>query len=131
MTQCIHHINFLVRDLEQAIPAWQQLLGRAPDSRDHLPGRGVDIARYRLGETWLSLVQPVREGTEPARYLAEHGEGFFLISLALDSLDQAAERLGEDSFSGPARAGLEDWRIRDLKPADFAGVQVQLTETGG
>ena len=74
MTQRIHHINFLVRDLEQAITAWGGLLGRAPDSRDHLQARGVDIARFRLGETWLVLVHPVREGTEPARHLAEHGE---------------------------------------------------------
>jgi methylmalonyl-CoA/ethylmalonyl-CoA epimerase len=128
MTQRIHHINFLVRDLEKAIDAWQTVLGRAPDSRDHLEARGVAIARYRLGDTWLVLVQPVRDGTEPARHLAEHGEGFFLISLAVDDLAADAERLGEGLFSGPARDGLDDWRIRDLDPAAFAGVQVQLCE---
>ena len=128
MTQRIHHINFLVRDLEKAIDAWQTVLGRAPDSRDHLEARGVAIARYRLGDTWLVLVQPVRDGTEPARHLAEHGEGFFLISLAVDDLAADAERLGEGLFSGPARDGLDDWCIRDLDPAAFAGVQVQLCE---
>jgi methylmalonyl-CoA/ethylmalonyl-CoA epimerase len=130
MTQRIHHINFLVRDLEQAIAAWQALLGRAPDSRDHLAARGVDIARFRLGETWLVLVQPVVDGTEPARHLAEHGEGFFLISLSVDDLAAETSRLGEERFIGPARYGLDDWRIRDLDPADFAGIQLQLCESG-
>lgn len=130
MTQRIHHINFLVRDLERAIASWHALLGRAPDSRDHLAGRGVDIARFRLGETWLVLVQPVRNGTEPARHLAEHGEGFFLISLGVDDLAAEADRLGDGCFSGPVRDGLDDWRIRDLDPAEFAGVQVQLCESG-
>lgn len=129
MTPYIHHINFLVRDLDQAITAWHTLLGRAPDSRDHLEARGVDIARYRLGETWLVLVQPVREGTEPARHLAEHGEGFFLISLGVDDLEAETGRLGDASFRGSARDGLDDWRIRDLDPADFGGVQVQLCQS--
>ena len=130
MTQRIHHINFLVRDLDQAVSAWQVLLGRAPDSRDHLDGRGVDIARFRLGETWLVLVQPVRGGTEPARHLEEHGEGFFLISLGVDDLAAEAERLGDSRFRGSARDGLDDWRIRDLEPSEFAGVLVQLCESG-
>jgi len=128
MTQRIHHINFLVRDLDQAIDAWRGLLGRSPDSRDQLSGRGVDIARFRLGETWLVLVQPVRDGTEPARHLAEHGEGFFLISLGVDDLAAETERLGDERFKGPSRTGLDEWLIRDLDPAAFAGVQVQLCE---
>jgi len=130
MTQRIHHINFLVRDLARAIEAWQAVLGRAPDSRDHLATRGVDIARFRLGETWLVLVQPVRDGTEPARHLAERGEGFFLLSLSVDDLAAETARLGEERFVGPARDGLDGWRIRDLDAAEFAGVQLQLCESG-
>ena len=53
MTGIIHHINFLVRDLDAAIPMYEKLLGRAVERRDHLPGRGVDIAGFRLGDTWL------------------------------------------------------------------------------
>ena len=130
MQDRIHHINFIVRDLDAAVAAWELVLGMPVSARDHLDGRGVDIARFRLGSAWLVLVQPVRSGTAPARYLEEHGEGFFLISFGVDSLDAELERLGEDWFDGPVRKGLDDWEIRDLDVVRTFGALVQFTETG-
>ncbi|UCG72657.1 MAG: VOC family protein [Chromatiales bacterium] len=130
MQDRIHHINFIVRDLDAAVPTWEQVLGMPVSSRDHLAPRGVDIARFCLGSAWLVLVQPVRPDTAPARHLAEHGEGFFLISFGVDSLDAESDRLGEDWFDGPVRSGLDDWQIRDLDVARTFGALVQLTETG-
>lgn len=130
MQDRIHHINFIVRDLDAAVATWEQVLGMPASSRDHLAQRGVDIARFRLGSAWLVLVQPVRPDTAPARHLAEHGEGFFLISFGVDSLDAESDRLGEDWFDGPVRSGLDDWQIRDLDVARTFGALVQFTETG-
>ena len=81
MINNVHHINFVVRDLEAAVSSYEQILDRPVDARDSLQDRGVEIARFRLGETWLCLVQPIRPDTVPARHLKEHGEGFFLLSL--------------------------------------------------
>lgn len=130
MTQCIHHVNFIVRDLAGALPAWERLLGRPPDERDHLAERGVDIARFRLGETWIALVQPVRPDTVPARYLEAHGEGFFLLAIGVDDLEAEMDRLGEAAFSGPPRDGAADWRVRDLDPQAFCGASLQLAASG-
>lgn len=130
MQDRIHHINFIVRDLDAAVPAWEQVLGMPVSARDHLEQRGVDIARFRLGSAWLVLVQPVRPDTSPARYLDAHGEGFFLISFGVDSLDAERDRLGEDWFDGPVRKGLDDWQIRDLDVAQTFGALVQFTEIG-
>ena len=68
MQDRIHHINFIVRDLDAAVATWEQVLGMPASSRDHLAQRGVDIARFRLGSAWLVLVQPVRPDTAPARF---------------------------------------------------------------
>lgn len=128
MSSRIHHINFLVRDLEAALPAWERLLGRPADARDRLEARGVLIARFRLGDAWLALVQPYRPGTAPARHLEEHGEGFFLLSLAVDDLDAEIRRLGDSAFDGPERQGAQGWRIRDLDAAALGGVLLQFAE---
>lgn len=131
MIQRIHHINFIVRDLVSAIPAWERILDRKVTSRDRLDERGVDIARFDLGQTWIVLVQPTRSGTAPAAHLERYGEGFFLVSLETDSLQAEVGRLGETTFDGPERAGLEDWRVRDIGVAEMFGAQVQLLESGG
>jgi methylmalonyl-CoA/ethylmalonyl-CoA epimerase len=127
MVHSIHHLNFIVRDLDAAIPAWERLLGTAVARRDELPERGVIAARFRLGPTWLVLVQPTRADSVPGRFLAAHGEGFFLLSLGVDSLADEAQRLGGAAFPGPVRTGADGWQVRDLDPALVNGIQLQFT----
>ena len=122
----IHHINFIVRDLDAAVSVWERLLDQPVTSRDRLDARGVNIARFQLGPTWLVLVQPTEPATIPGRFLAEHGEGFFLLSLGVENLDEAIARLGEDWFEGPTRTGLDGWQIRDIDTALTFGAQIQL-----
>ncbi len=120
----IHHINFLVRDLDRAEVRYRELLGAGPAIRESLPGRGVETARFRVGESWLVLVQPTGDEGEPARLLREQGEGFMLLSFAVDDLDAARDSLGNDL--GAERRGLEGWRIADVS----GDVLLQLTEAG-
>ncbi len=129
MIQGIHHINFIVRDLEAAIDRWECILGTAVTARDHLEGRGIDSARFKLGDTWVVLIQPVRPGTVPARHLEEHGEGFFLMSLEVNALSDEVDRLGASLFAGSERQGIEDWRVIDLDVDQTFGAQLQLVAT--
>ena len=126
MVRGIHHINFIVRDLESAIPTWEQILGCRCHSRHRLERRGVDTARFRAGDAWIVLVQPTDPGA-PADYLAAHGEGFFLLSFDVDSLDAESERLGPELLQGESRSGLDDWRVQDLDVERTCGAQLQLT----
>lgn len=127
MVRGIHHINFVVHDLADAIPAWERILGCSCDSLDRLDGRGVDIARFKLGDAWIVLVQPTGPGA-PADFLAANGEGFFLLSLGVDSLDDEIARLGESMLAGQPRAGLDEWTVQDLNIGRTLGAQLQYTE---
>ena len=125
----IHHINFLVRDLDEAEARYRELLGLGPAIRGELTGRGVLTARFRLGESWLVLVQPTGDEGEPARMLREQGEGFMLLSLSVDDLDAAlADTRATGGEVSAVRTGLEGWRIADLAASDIFGAQLQLCE---
>jgi methylmalonyl-CoA/ethylmalonyl-CoA epimerase len=129
MVRGIHHLNFIVRDLEAAIPAWERRLGLPVAARDELPERGVLAARFRVGDTWLVLVQPTRTDSVPGRYLEAHGEGFFLLSFGVDSLAAAADRPDFPGYAGPSRTGADGWQVRDLAHGPGAGpVVIQYTE---
>ena len=131
MLKNVHHINLLVRDLDEAVQRYQQTLGINEMLYGDLSQRGVRTARFRVGETWIVLVQPTDPEGVPGRHLAEHGEGLFLLSFEVDSVaDTVSEikaRGGQFSAEQP-RQGLEDWQVVDLDPAQFFGVQLQLTE---
>lgn len=126
----VHHLNFLVRDLDAAIARYEAVLGLPVARVDALPERGVRTARFRAGETWIVLVQPVAEG-EPMRLLERNGEGFFLVSYEVDDLRAAvaqAATAGVPSISGAPRRGLDGWRVVDLDPSAMHGVLVQFCE---
>ena len=131
----IHHINFLVQDIHEGINRYRDLLGIEGFVLEELPERGVITARAALGEQWLVLVQPVDPAGIPGRHLAAHGEGFFLISYAVDNLDEAAAKVaasGSSMTTQDPRRGLLDWQVQDVEPSDTMGVQVQFCkETGG
>lgn len=131
MIKRVHHINFLVKDLEQAVERYQKLLGITISQRDELPERGVKTARVRLGETWIVLVQPTASNGVPARHLQQHGEGFFLISYQVEDLAIAAAKVAASSGTAviaKPRQGLDDWQLLDLSADDLFGVSTQLVQ---
>mgnify|MGYP006077772721 CR=1 FL=1 len=132
MIDRIHHINFLVKDLDAAVERYKALLGDVELHYGDLEGRGVRTARFRLGESWLVLVQPTSADGAPALHLAQHGEGFFLLSLGVTSLTEAVGEVsarGGKFASGKPRQGLEDWLVSDLDDQQFFGAQLQLCES--
>ncbi|MEH6590967.1 MAG: VOC family protein [Halioglobus sp.] len=129
----IHHINFLVKDIEEGINRYTTLFGIEGFVQEALPGRGVITARAALGDQWLVLVQPLDADGVPGRHLAEHGEGFFLMSFAVDDLDQASQQVteaGARMTTEQPRAGLLDWSVQDVDRRDTFGVQIQLCREG-
>lgn len=131
MLKRVHHINFLVADLDKSIERYKDLFELESVEVEMLPERGVATARFDLDGVWVVLVQPVDDKSEPARILREQGEGVFLISFAVDDLEDAREKLvarGAISRSAKTRDGLLNWRVIDLDPEAVFGAPVQLTE---
>jgi len=126
----IHHINFLVHDLEAAVERYRATLGLAEFKIDTLNQRGVRTARVKLGDTWLILVQPLDPDSVPGKHLSEFGEGFFLLSLATDNLADSLETIEKSGAktTGASRQGLDGWQVQDLDKEQFFGAQIQLTE---
>ncbi|MDX1515728.1 MAG: VOC family protein [Woeseiaceae bacterium] len=125
----VHHVNFVVRDLDAAAERLQTLLGIGPFERvDHAP-RGAHVAHAAIGDAFLVLVCPYDDDSVPGRFLAQHGEGFFLLSFGTTSLDAELERLldaGVPAADSSARPGIRDWRVADV--GEWFGVRWQFVE---
>jgi methylmalonyl-CoA/ethylmalonyl-CoA epimerase len=131
MLEGVHHINFLVADLESAIERYKGLFGVESLQVESLPQRGVRTARFDLNGVWIVLVQPIDDDSEPMRHLRQHGEGLYLVSFGVNDLDAATADLaakGAIDKSTASREGLQGWRVIDLEPAAVFGALIQLTE---
>jgi len=132
MIRRIHHINFIVKDLDKALLTYRVMFGEPVAGAEVLPRRGVKLARFKIGETWLILVQPLGEDGVPAQYLKQHGEGFFLLSCQVDDVSKAAGKISNSGIGvldSQPRQGLDDWQVMDLNADDLFGVNFQLVES--
>ena len=128
----VHHINFIVADIDDSVEAYQSLLGLGPFEYEDLPERGVTTARALIGDVWLVLVSPQGEDSVARRYLKDHGEGFFLLSFGVDNFDQAVAELaqrGTMPSDSKTRSGILGWRVADLETEDRLGVKFHLTQS--
>ena len=127
----IHHVNFIVADLEASMAEYQGRLGLGAFEIEDLPARGVRTARINLGGTWLVLVSPTRADSVPGRFLEMQGEGFFLLSFGVRDLENALkfyEANGSLAPGGTIRDGVMDWRVIDLQTQEALGAKFHLTE---
>jgi methylmalonyl-CoA/ethylmalonyl-CoA epimerase len=125
----VHHVNLLVRDIESAKREYSAKFN-IDFIDESLPSRGVLTSRFRVGESWLVLIQPIAEG-EPMRQLRERGEGLFLLSLGVaQTEDQAPMRFHHEGETNVAlltvRDGIAGWRIADFDVAGEPKGQLQL-----
>ena len=127
----VHHINFIVSDLDAATARFEKILNLEPFVVVDHPIRGTRAARAKIGESWLVLVCPYDAKSVPGRYLAKHGEGFFLLSLGVEGLAQTIAGLEDDGIEcidSTVRAGILDWQVADI--GLLHGALIQLTEDG-
>ena len=129
--KCIHHINFIVADLDSAVDAYQHTLGLGPFEYEELEERDVATARVRVGDTWIVLVSPRSKESPAAHYLETHGEGFFLMSFGVDNLEQAIAELSQQgavSANSETRTGILGWQVADLDTEESLGAKFHITE---
>lgn len=131
MVRRVHHIDFVVRDLDAAAARYTTILGIKPTARESLENRGIDLVRFEVGSVWIILVQPVEPDSPVQDFLDQYGEGFFHIAYEVEDVTAEAERLsvaGVGLANQTPRLGVEGWKLIDIQMDDTYGVYTQLAE---
>lgn len=127
----VHHINFVVKSLQPQVEFFSRLLSTDPIYGD-LGARQVKTARFEINGIWIVLVEPLCNNSEVGKFLEERGEGMFLLSLSVDSIEDTEQdlRLRDIGIkSNSHRLGLDDWQVCDLDAPKNLGAIIQLCET--
>ncbi len=133
MLKGVHHIAYLVEDLDAAVHLIVNVLGASLLDRKHFDPSGVEVAVVRLGNVCFELVRPLREGTPASEHLRLHGPGFYHIGLEVDDIDKALLRLkaaGIGLIDEEPVPGV-DWDVAWLETASTLGVPSQLVRPKG
>lgn len=118
----------MAHDLEATTAALEAELGL----RDPFHDPGVDVfglvnAVYEVGDTFLEVVSPVREGTTAGRYLDRRGgdAGYMAIFQVADT-DATRRRIAERGLRVVWQSDLHDISGTHLHPKDVPGAIVSF-----
>jgi methylmalonyl-CoA/ethylmalonyl-CoA epimerase len=130
MLSKIHHIGIVVHDADEAMRFYRDALGLAVSTDREIRDQGVRGVLLPIGQSELELLQPTREDTGIARYLAARGEGMHHVCFETDDcvreLNDAAEK-GIELIDREPREGLAGM-IGFLHPKSNHGVLVEFAQ---
>lgn len=127
----IHHVGIAVESLSAAVPAFEKILGRAPDSEETVEDQKVRVAVFQLSGSRIELLEATSPDSPIAKFISKRGQGIHHLTFAVPGL---AGRLRELEQSGirlidrEPRAGAGGEQIAFLHPSTTAGVLIELVE---
>ena len=93
MFKYVHHIHFVVRNRDEMVAYLERNFGLKPESVDDLEDMGSKWATYRVGQTIVDFVEPVKPGIDFDVFLKKNGPGIMHVAWAVDNVRQLAEDL--------------------------------------
>lgn len=134
----IHHVGYVVPDLDKAAAFFEGTLGVKADKRVAAPAMGLEIVAFRLNDqgTGIELMKPTTESGPFAEFLkANPSGGLHHVAYAVAKpLTEAVEdvkacglQLAAMTANGPIDAP-PGWRIVNIDPSNTQGLLTQLGE---
>jgi len=127
----IHHVGIAVESLQSAVPVFEKLLGRAPESQEVVADQKVRLAVFELGGPRIELLEATSSESPIARFIEKRGPGIHHLTLTVPDLAEALRRLESEGvrlIDRQPRLGAGKESIAFLHPSSTAGVLIELVE---
>ena len=127
----IEHIGIAVKDLQTAIPYYENVLGLKCYNIEEVVDQKVKTAFFKVGETKLELLEPTSEESAVAKFIEKKGEGVHHIAFRVDNVAASlaeCESKGVQLIDKAPRKGAEGLSIAFLHPKSTLGVLTEFCE---
>jgi len=125
----IDQIAIAVPDLDAALAFYERAFGLRASSRERIETDGVEEAMIDVGGVSLQLLQPTRDDSPIARFLARQGPGLHHLGFGVSDLDGMLTHLQGQQvrlIDETPRTGGGGHEIAFVHPAGTGGVLVEL-----
>src|SRR5207302_483581 len=98
MLKRVDHIAIIVRNIEQALVFYRDILGIVPGEIQEVPTEQVRIAFLPMGGpdgSEIELIEPTNLDSSLARFLEKRGEGLHHICLEVEDIDASLAEMQE------------------------------------
>ena len=133
----IDHIGVAVRDLDEALVLYRDLLGLELERTEEVPSENVRVAFLKLARSGcpghLELLAPLSDEGAIAGFIAKKGPGLHHIAVAAGNIEVLMERCrqaGIQLLNETPRTGAGGKQIVFLHPKSGGGVLIEICAEG-
>jgi methylmalonyl-CoA/ethylmalonyl-CoA epimerase len=126
----LDHVGVAVESIEE-VRGFYEALGLAIDHVEEVPQEGVRVAMIVVGGTRIELLEPTRDDSPVAKFLARRGPGIHHLCFASSDVrgDDARLRAAGAELLRPAPTrGAGGCWVQFVHPKSAGGVLVELSE---
>jgi methylmalonyl-CoA/ethylmalonyl-CoA epimerase len=125
----IEHLGIAVKNLEESIPYYENLLGTKCYNVEEVKDQRVKTAFFLVGETKIELLESTDPEGPIGKFLEKKGEGIHHIAFAVENATDAlaeSESMGLSLIDKVSRKGAEGMNIGFLHPKSTHGVLIEF-----
>lgn len=134
MIKEIDHIGIAVRNLEEAMTIYTDILGLECEGTEKIDEQKIIVATILVGDVKVELLQPTHPDGSVGKFIEKRGEGMHHIAFRVDNIDKMLDELkkrGTRLIDEKPRIGADGARIAFIHPKDMKGVLIELVERDG
>lgn len=127
----ISHIGIAVKDLNSAKKIYGSLFGSEPSEDEIVESERVRVAKFKVGESTIELLEPTSPDSPIAKFIEKRGEGIHHIAYESDNIKNELERLSENGFdliNKEPVGGSDNMQIAFIKPKSVGGVLTEVCQ---
>jgi len=126
----VDHVGVAVKNLDEAIALYRDVLGFKLEGVHILTERKVKVAFFSTGgETRIELLEPIGSDSPVAKFLENRGEGIQHIAVKVKDIEAVLAELkqkGVTLVDEKPRMGAEGAKIAFVHPKSTKGVLLEL-----
>ncbi len=127
----IEHIGIAVKNLEESIAFYENVLGLACYAIEEVADQKVRTAFFKLGQTKIELLESTDPEGPIGKFLEKKGEGVHHMAFAVKGIEGALAQMDDKGvrlIDQKPRKGAEGLDIAFLHPKSTHGVLMELCE---
>lgn len=133
MIKKIDHIAIAVKNLEEEIARYRDVLGLEFLGTEVVPEQKVTVAFFKVGDVFIELLEPLSADSPISAFIEKKGGGLHHLALEVEDIKAAIGRLQEKNvqmLNSEPKIGAHNARIAFAHPKSFSGVLYELKQKG-
>jgi methylmalonyl-CoA/ethylmalonyl-CoA epimerase len=127
----VDHIGIAVKNLDETLKFYEDILGIKCVSTEVVDEQKVRVAFLPIGDTEVELLESTEEDGPVAKFIEKKGEGVQHIAYKVDDIEKSIEELkakGIKLIDEKPRYGAGGAKIAFLHPKSTFGVLIELCQ---